>query len=83
MAKTIRAVFDGEVFRPEQPTGLLPRRTYEITIEREVSPKERPTQEEYPLTQIARLATDLAIEDFATGHDRYAHRRIESDTEGA
>ena len=81
MAKTIRAVFDGEVLRPEQPTDLEPQKTYEITIEREVSPKERPRREEYPLTQIAQLATDLGVEDLSTGHDRYAHRWIGHETE--
>lgn len=83
MAKTIRAVFDGEVLRPEQPTGLQPQKTYEITIEREVSPQEDSSPEEYPLTQIVRLATDLGIDDLATGHDRYAHRQIERKTENA
>lgn len=83
MVRTIRAVFDGEVLRPEQPTDLQPQRTYEITIEREVSPQEGPSPEEYPLTQIAQLATDLGIEDLATGHNRYAHRRIERETEDA
>lgn len=81
MAKTIRAVFDGEVLRPEQPTDLQPRRTFEITIGREVAPKECPPQEEYPLTRIAQLARDLGIEDLATGHDRYAHRRIDRETD--
>ena len=81
MARTIRAVFDGEVLRPEQPTDLQPQRTYEITIEREVSPEEAQASEEYPLTMIAHLATDLGVEDLSTGHDRYAHRRLESDTE--
>jgi len=83
MAKTIRAVFDGEVLRPERPTDLQPQKTYEITIEREVSPGEGQATEEDPLTHIAELATDLGVEDLSTGHDRYAHRRIGSEKESA
>jgi predicted DNA-binding antitoxin AbrB/MazE fold protein len=83
MAKTIRAVFDGEVLRPEQPTDLKPQQTYEITIEREVSSREGSATEEYPLTQIAKLARDVGVEDLSTGHDRYAHRRVRSDGENS
>ena len=35
MAKTVRAVFDGEVLRPEQPVDLQPNTTYVITIEQD------------------------------------------------
>lgn len=83
MAKTIRAVFDGEVLRPERPTDLQPQRTYEITIEREVPPEEGQTAEEYPLTKIAQLAKDLGVEDLSSRHNEYAHRRLESDSKGA
>ena len=83
MAKTIRAVFDGVVLRPEQPADLQPQRTYEITIEREVSPGEGQATDEYPLTQIAHLAKDLGVEDLSTGHNRYARRQIADEKESA
>ena len=83
MTKTIRAVFDGEVLRPEQPTDLVPQKIYEITIEREVPAENGQTRDEYPLTQIAQLATDLGVEDLSIGHDRYARRRVESTGESA
>lgn len=34
MAKTVRAVFDGEALRPESPVDLEPNATYIVTIER-------------------------------------------------
>lgn len=83
MAKTIRAVFDGEVLRPEHPTDLEPTKTYEITIEREVPAENSQTRDDYPLTQIAKLTMDLGVEDLSIGHDRYAHRRVESSGESA
>ena len=38
MAKTVRAVFDGEVLRPESPVDLEPNATYVVTIESAVAP---------------------------------------------
>ncbi|MGH2459528.1 MAG: hypothetical protein ACRDIY_11765 [Chloroflexota bacterium] len=83
MATTIRAVFDGKVLRPEQPIGLQPEKTYEITIEREVSPGEGPGSDEYPLTEIARIARDLGVENLSTEHDRYARSRIRNQSDDA
>jgi hypothetical protein len=73
MAKTVRAVFDGEVLRPEEPVDLRPDTTYVVTIERET-----PASDEhgmYPLTEIAHLATDMGVADLSVEHSRYAHGR--------
>lgn len=39
MSETIAAVFDGHVFRPEEPVGLKPNTRVRITIE-DVKPEE-------------------------------------------
>ncbi len=65
MAKTVRAIFDGEVLRPEQPVDLEPNMTYVVTIERELSAKDGDAIETYPLTEIGRLATDMGVTDLA------------------
>jgi hypothetical protein len=83
MTKTIRAVFDGEALHPEEPVDLQRNKTYVITIEREVPVEEGAPEEAYPLTEIARLATDMGVTDLSTGHDRYAHHRIEDERHGA
>jgi hypothetical protein len=76
-------VFDGEVFRPEQPVDLQPNVTYEVTIERAVSGDRDGEETAYPLTEIARLATDMGVTDLATNHDRYAHGRHAGEARGA
>jgi hypothetical protein len=76
MGQTVRAVFDGEVLRPEQPLDLERNTTYMVTIERE-APREADAEAEvYPLTAIGRLATDMGVADLAAHHDRYAHGRL-------
>ena len=40
MPKSVRAVFDGEVLRPEEPVDLKPNARYVVTIEREEEGKE-------------------------------------------
>jgi len=79
MRKTIRVVFDGEVLRPQEPVDLEPDTAYTITIQPEVQEQPVPEaseDEEYPLTVIARLATDMGVTDLAERHDYYANRRI-------
>lgn len=80
MARTIRAVFDGEVLRPEHPDGLLPHTTYLLTIE-EAAPPAGASEDMYPLTDIAHLATDMGVADLAERHDCYAHRGAGDDRE--
>ena len=79
MTKSVRAIFDGEVLRPEETVDLKPNVCYRLTIERE---DERKTHDEagaYPLTEIGRLATDMGVTDLSTRHSWYAHGRLEND----
>ena len=82
MTKTLRAVFDGAVLRPEEPVDLKPNKRYLVTIEREEDAGETGEAEDYPLTQIGRLATDMGVTDLSTRHSWYAHGRLENDTDG-
>ncbi|HEY7064200.1 MAG TPA: antitoxin family protein [Chloroflexota bacterium] len=78
MAQTIRATYDGEVLRPEQPLDLEPNTTYLVTIRPLVPAESSPDEnEEHPLTVIGRLAADAGVTDLAERHDYYAHGRIE------
>ncbi|MBI4530765.1 MAG: DUF104 domain-containing protein, partial [Candidatus Latescibacteria bacterium] len=73
MIKTLYAVFDGEVLRPEAPVDLKSNTRYVITIEREDKETEIGEIETHPLTEILRLATDMGVTDLSTRHDWYAH----------
>jgi hypothetical protein len=73
MAWSIRAVFDGEVLRPERPIELRRDATYLITIEGEAPIREvRAAEHTYPLTAMGRLAADMGVTDLSTRHDRSA-----------
>lgn len=78
--QTIRAVFDGQVLRPEQPVNLRPNVTYVVTIEDEVSTAQA-AQAVYPLTALGELATDMGVTDLAADHHRYAHGVVDEDSE--
>jgi predicted DNA-binding antitoxin AbrB/MazE fold protein len=78
MAKSVRAVFDGQVLRPEEPVDLKPNVRYVVIIEREEERKEKGEEGTYPLTEIGRLATDMGITDLSTRHSWYAHGRLEN-----
>ena len=71
----LRAVFDGEVLRPERQLNLQPNTTYVVILE-EASDERLDEQLTYPLTEIGRLATDMGVTDLSTAHDRYAHGPI-------
>ena len=76
MSKTLEAVFDGEVLRPEDKTGLEPNTRYRITVERAES-QNAPDGTEYPLTALLEFATDMGTPDLATQHDLLAHGKLE------
>lgn len=83
MPKTLRAVFDGKVLRPEEPVDLKANTRYLVTIEREEDEEEKPDKHEaYPLTEVLRLATDMGVTDLSTRHSWYAHGRLEVDQGG-
>ena len=76
MVKTVRVVFDGEVFRPDEPMDLRPNTTYIVSIEREAPNHDEPVEEEpYPLTEIGRMAVDMGVTDLSMRHDPHAHGR--------
>lgn len=83
MAQTVRATFDGEVLRPEQPVDLQPNTTYMVTIERAAPVEEDAGDDVYPLTAIGRLATDMGVTDLSVHHNRYAHGRLAEESGGA
>ena len=78
MAQTVRAVFDGQVLRPEQPLDLRTNAVYEVTIE-EIDQNGETADEVYPLSVIRTFATDMGVTDLATHHDWYAHGRIDDE----
>lgn len=81
MTTTIRAVFDGEVLRPEQPVDLRTDTTYLVTLEAEASEAgDARAAEAHPLTGILRLAVDMGMDDLSTRHDWYAHGRLPDDS---
>jgi len=83
MAKTVRALFDGEVLRPNQPIDLVPNRTYVVTVEGEAPVDEGAAEEEtYPLTMIGALAADMGVDDLSIRHGWYAHGRVPDERRG-
>jgi hypothetical protein len=68
MQQTIRAVFDGQVLRPQDPVDLEPNVTYVVIIENERPARTDSEEEPYPLTEIGRLATDMGVTDLAERH---------------
>lgn len=78
MSKTLEVVFDGEVLRPAETTGLEPNTRYRVTIE-EATPTIAAVGQPYPLTALLELATDMGVPDLATRHDHYAHGRPDDD----
>ena len=81
MAKTLRAIFDGDVLRPEGSVDLQPNTWYVITIEREEA--EKTEEETYPLTKLLTLATDMGVTDLSIRHHWYAHGHRGGDERGA
>ncbi len=79
MAKSVRAVFDGEVLRPEETADLKPNVRYLVIIEPGDEKKESGEAGAYPLTEIGRLAIDMGVTDLSTRHSWYAHDRLEND----
>lgn len=70
MTKKTTAHFDGKVIVPDEPLQLASGQRLRIQIET-IEP------DEYPLTQIANIATDMGVIDLADRHKEYAHSRPE------
>jgi hypothetical protein len=74
MSTTFHATFDGKVLHPEEDVDLKPNTRYVVIIEgEEKESKTSGEEEEYPLTFIRSLATDMGVSDLAENHDYYAH----------
>ncbi len=78
MSTIFHATFDGKVLHPEEDVDLKPNTRYVVIIEDEKKKSESSGQEEYPLTAILSLATDMGVTDLADNHDYYAHGRSEN-----
>ena len=73
--KTLHAVFDGKVLRPEESVDLEMGTRYILTAERTTEAKAPREELPYPLTQILEIATDMGVNDLSIRHDWYAHGR--------
>jgi len=70
MTKTLEAVFDGEVFRPENKTGLMPHKHY-ILVVREKT-EESSTSDAWEI--LGKLTGSVeAPEDWALEHNHYLY----------
>ena len=78
--KTLHAVFDGEVLRPEESANLEVGKHYVLSVERTIEAKAPREEPPYPLTQILAIATDMGVDDLSIRHDWYAHRRRGDET---
>ena len=82
MAKTIRARFDGQVLRPEEPLDLPSDVVYTVTIERETLPtRETRSSKPHPLQVIADMAIEMGVTDLSARHQWYARRDAPGDAE--
>lgn len=71
MKKTLKVVFDGQVFQPEEPVDLTPNTCYFAILEKiEEKPKKIPNR---ALRRILERAMDLGIFDLARQHDHYLY----------
>ncbi|MFA5160175.1 MAG: antitoxin family protein [Candidatus Omnitrophota bacterium] len=70
MTKTLKAVFDGSVFRPSGPVDLEAGKKYSITVK---SFPEDPDVDQDPAFDIASLAVDTNIPDLSAEHDHYLY----------
>jgi hypothetical protein len=73
MIKTMHAIFDGKVLRPEGLVDLDVGKRYVLTVIRTIEAKAARKEHSYPLTQILDIATDVGVDDLSTRHNWYAH----------
>ncbi len=75
MIKTMHAIFDGKVLRPEGSVDLDVGKRYVLIVKRINQTKVPRKEPDYPLTQILDIATDVGVDDLSPKHDWYAHGR--------
>ena len=78
--KTLHAVFDGAVLKPEEPVDLEWNTRYVLTVVRTFGAKASRVEPPYPLTKIVEIATDMGVDDLSIRHDWYAHGRRNDET---
>lgn len=73
MKRTVEAIYDGEVLRPQGPLDAEPNRRYRVTVE-DVDPVDVAMDEERPLLRILALARELDLPpDYAAQLHHYLH----------
>ena len=70
MEKTIEAVFDGKVFRPEGKVDLEPNRPYVLTV---TEKREKPSTSDAWNVLESLTGTIDAPEDWSQEHDHYLY----------
>jgi len=71
MSKTLEAVFDGEVLRPDEPIELEPNTRVRLTIESVETPEKQPTS----FLQTARSLNLEGPSDWSERLDEYLYGR--------
>jgi hypothetical protein len=74
MSKTLEAIFDGEVLRPEEPTGLEPNTRVKLTIE----PVDESAGQPKSFLRVARSLNLEGPRDWSERLDEYLYR-VEDD----
>ena len=79
MTKTLKVLFDGTIFRPSGPVDLEAGENYAIIIQ--LSPENSDATTD-PASDIASLAVNTHISDFAAEHDHYLYGSPKRHTHG-
>ena len=77
-AKTLQAVFDGTVLRPEGTVDLEMGKRYILSIKK-LTGEEKKKELDYPLTQILDIAADMGVDDLSIRHAWYAHMGLDEE----
>ena len=75
MTQTVNARFDGKSIVPDTPLEFPPGQRLRIQIETVES-------DEYPLAQLANLATDMGITDLADRHQQIGKPEVKEPLDG-
>jgi len=72
MTRSVEVIYDGEVFRPQEPLDLEPNTRHVIMIESEPSTG-APVTVPRAIGRILARAKPLGMPDLAEQHDHYLH----------
>ena len=76
MPKKIHAIFDGKVFRPQEPVDLIKNGHYILHIElvqEKATPENHKDTKSDPADDLSSLAVKSGIADLAAEHDSYLY----------